>query len=387
MIRIIKIIIGSAFILTVGPIVGLFVFLTVIQNIGLQYINRKIDFSKAHRLYTHLSKTIGNQILLDKRNYPYIIPIIWASTWVPFLYFIGLYRYYHYGFEWITFMIIHALRLGPKYRFFAYSHVLVHKDGHDHKGLFKGQWKILDRIVQWVIGPLYGVVPNNYTIAHNKLHHRFTNQIDDPHTNIDLDRSNPLSFVEYFPRFLLYWSGIGPVIYCIQKSNWKHVYIMLKGMVYYYGLMFLAISYDWKVAFMYCVYPHLESTMFIGGISYMWHCFVDSDDPTNDYINSLTIIDGHDNIWGEDYHVVHHISSVHWSEYENKYKQDIDNYKKYQATIFRDTEEGLILFWILTCQINKLADHFVDLNGKLTHEEKKELIMKRLSTTVEKKKN
>ena len=32
-------------------------------------------------------------------------------------------------------------------------------------------------------------------------------------------------------------------------------------------------------------------------------------------LNSMTILRGHDNIWNEDYHVVHHHETyVHWSE-------------------------------------------------------------------------
>ena len=295
-------------------------------------------------------------------------------------------RYSTNGFELSIFFVFHTLRLGPRYRFFAYPHTLVHKDGHEHKGLFKNGWKILNPIIQWLIGPFYGIVPNNYIIAHTKLHHTFVNQLKDPHTNIDFDRSNPLSFVKYIPRFIMYWSGIGPCYYYFQKKQLMFVIIVLKGIIYYYGLIIIGtLLIDWKFSLAYLLYPHLEAMIFIAGIGYMWHCFVDPADPTNDYINSITILNGHDNIWGEDYHVVHHkFPNIHWSEYEDNYKNNIDKYRENKATIFRDTEEGVILFWILTKQWNKLATHFVDLDNKLTHDEKKELILKRLRATLTK---
>ncbi len=55
----------------------------------------------------------------------------------------------------------------------------------------------------------------------------------------------------------------------------------------------------------------------------------------------MTIVDGLDNIFNEDFHVVHHTKPMaHWTEYPKHYEDNIEQYRKYNATIFRDCEEG-----------------------------------------------
>ena len=56
----------------------------------------------------------------------------------PLLFFWCLMRYNRVGYlEVITFFAYHFMRLGPKYRFFAHHHTLIHKEGHSAKGIFR----------------------------------------------------------------------------------------------------------------------------------------------------------------------------------------------------------------------------------------------------------
>lgn len=43
-----------------------------------------------------------------------------------------------------------------------------------------------------------------------------------------------------------------------------------------------------------------------------------------------------------------------------------------------------MLHWLLSEQWDKLAEHFVDLENKMTHEEKKALLLERLRATISK---
>lgn len=88
----------------------------------------------------------------------------------------------------VTVLMYHALRLTPRYRLFAFLHVLLHKEGHTSGGFFK--WQPLNfGVLHFFTGLFYGGVPYSYPIAHNKIHHAYDNDLDDVHTNLDLDRS------------------------------------------------------------------------------------------------------------------------------------------------------------------------------------------------------
>jgi len=70
---------------------------------------------------------------------------------------------------------------------------------------------------------------------------------------------------------------------------------------------------------------------------------------------------------------------LHWSEYEEHFKGNINTFRQQQASIFRDTEEGEILMMFMSTNWDKLAERFVDLSEKMSHKEKKQLILQRLS--------
>jgi len=169
----------------------------------------------------------------------------------------------------------------------------------------------------------------------------------------------------------------------MKRGEMKLVSSMLYGMICYYVPLVLLLWYDWEFALGYFVYPFMESMTFLGSIAYLWHAWVDPNDPQDQYVNSVTIINGEDNIWNEDFHVVHHHAPhVHWTEVPDYFEKTKPAYAKSKATIFQNTEQGKLLYWMFAGKWDELASHFVDLNGKMTHEEKKKLLLERLSFTV-----
>lgn len=142
--------------------------------------------------------------------------------------------------------------------------VLVHKEGHDHKGLYKGPFRVLNYLNQWWSGPFYGQTPYSYEAAHSKIHHRYDNGLDDAHTNLDLDRSEPSSLLIYFPRFYLYWSGISCIHFFARKGMWSLARRMAAGFVYHHAVMAYFLYLDWSFGLAYVVYPFIEVTIFLG---------------------------------------------------------------------------------------------------------------------------
>jgi len=319
----------------------------------------------------------------DPRNAPYIPWITIGACLPPFLLLIAANRHQKFGFEFSTLFIYHYLRIGPRFRLFAHMHTLFHKEGHSHKGFWKPNFQIFQGVCEWWIGPFYGLVPGNYAIAHNKIHHRWHNDVDDIHTNLDLDRTVFRSFVMYIPRFALYWNSFGPLALLFKRGEWEYFTKLAYGALAYYLVTLLLFLWDPLFCICYWIYPHYEATIGLGAIAYLWHAFVDEADPGNQYVNSVTILEGQDNVWNEDYHVVHHhFPGVHWTQMPAQYEKDLEKYKACTATIFRDTEQGMLLKMLFSNDWDGMAAHFVDLNDKLNHEEKKALLLKRLKVRI-----
>eukprot|EP00730_Choanoeca_flexa_P007079 TRINITY_DN12276_c0_g2_i2.p1 TRINITY_DN12276_c0_g2~~TRINITY_DN12276_c0_g2_i2.p1 ORF type:complete len:484 (+),score=102.14 TRINITY_DN12276_c0_g2_i2:130-1452(+) len=378
--------ISSVYLLFVGPVMTAIIGSAMAAwalTCGLHMLIPGV-FTAVRKAIMGAAKWAGDRILVDPRNHNYLPWQFFMMVWAPALLYIAYQRHMTYGFEPVFFLLYHVCRIGPRFRLFAHAHVLVHKEGHDHKGLHKGPFRAINYINQWWIGMFYGQTPMSYETGHNKIHHRYDNGLDDMHTNLDLDRSKTISLLIYFPRFWLYWSGISNTIFFLSRGMWSLGFRSGLGCLVHHAVMIAACQHNFTFGMAYVVYPYFEATLFLCLISYLWHAWMDPKDPSNAYVNSVTILDGHDNIWNEDYHVVHHVSKCHWTEYPAHYERNIPNYIKAKATIFRDCEEGLLLGWLLTKDWDKLAEHFVDLEDKMSHEEKKALLLERLKATISK---
>jgi hypothetical protein len=125
------------------------------------------------------------------------------------------------------------------------------------------------------------VVPNNYGVAHMKIHHRWHNDVDDVHTNLDLDRTRLSSFLIYTPRFTLYFTGLSPIALFVKRREWGLLLKLVYGMVAYYGLTAALFAWDPIFCLAYWVFPHMEAIVLLCAISYLWHAFVEVSDPGN----------------------------------------------------------------------------------------------------------
>lgn len=110
---------------------------------------------------------------------------------------------------------------------------------------------------------------------------------------MDFDRTSFYSYILYLPRFLAYWTGLSPAILFWSRKEYKFLSELAYGMAYYYAIG-LVVWYKCGLVFYwaYFLYPMLEGASFLGMIAYLWHMFSEESDPTNQYINSITIVRG-----------------------------------------------------------------------------------------------
>jgi hypothetical protein len=195
------------------------VFLVLVRIVNVfPFLSRIVPF------VTERCARFGSRFMKDPRDGAFFLPIVALTVWGPLLFSWAVYRYQLYGFEISTVFLYHFLRLMPRYRMFAYMYVLVHKEGHSRTGFWK--WDVLNfGILNYFAGIFYGDCCNSFPMAHNKIHHAYDNDLDDVHTNLDLDRSRPISFLYYVPRFALYWAGLTPLVKFAQKSQWTFFWV------------------------------------------------------------------------------------------------------------------------------------------------------------------
>ena len=137
---------------------------------------------------------------------------------------------------------------------------------------------------------------------------------------------------------------------------------MSTAIVAYYGLIITFMIINPWFGFAYILLPHMCVIIYLAAINYIWHTFCDPADPENSYINSVTILNGHYNVFNEDYHVTHHHQpQMHWTKMADDYVKHIDKYRENMASVFTDTQEFEMFVWLMMGKFDILADHFVDL--------------------------
>jgi len=328
---------------------------------------------------------MGQKLLIDPRNTPYLYVIFGIGIYIPTLFALAFYWQINYGVNasWplviLVAFIYHVLLMGPYFTFFAFVSTLTHKEGHDRRGFFKKPYKFLNYSLRWFISIFYGHVPETYTTGHLAIHHRFDNEPEDTVSTMGLDRRVPSEWFFYLRKFALMWTGISNIQFFIKHKQKKMFVRMGLGMLIYYGLIATVSFINPWFGFAYLILPFMCVIVYFSAINYIWHAFCDPKDTKNEYVNSLTILDGHYNVFNEDYHVIHHnFPQVHWTEIKQHYIDNEESYKKNTASVFRDTQPFEMFIWLILKRTDLLAKHFVDFTGKLSLEEKIALLENRM---------
>jgi hypothetical protein len=309
---------------------------------------------------------------------------------VPLMFFGCAFFFYHNdnGINlWLPF-VYHVVRIGPFFMNFAYVYTLCHKEGHTYAGLYEKKYNksiLLRHVFNWWIGMFYGVLPATFAYGHSINHHKFNNAEFDVVTTSDKPRDSFINWVAYLPRYFLYAINISTIRQFANEGNYKVVFKVLWGSIWFLAWVVLwssLISPAFAIAFV--AFPFFEASVLLAAVNWSWHAFLDPSDPENEYVQSITILDGNVNVLNEDFHVVHHqFPGAHWTEHP-VYKEKLwAKYIENRASCFRGTHAFEIFGMSVARDYDALANKFVDLYGDkhgcpMTHEERVHLIKLRL---------
>ena len=184
---------------------------------------------------------------------------------------------------------------------------------------------------------------------------------------------------------MLYAVNISTIHQFASEGNWKVVYKVVLGSVWFLAWVFLiGMAIGWTFAVAYVAFPFFEAALLLAAVNWSWHAFLDPSNPENEYVQSVTILDGCINVLNEDSHVVHHqYPGAHWTEHPKHQDKGWDKYIDNRASVFRKTHAFEIFGMSVARDYDALAKKFVDIKGEkegcpMSHSEKVELMKERL---------
>ncbi|KAJ3273390.1 hypothetical protein HDV01_004460 [Terramyces sp. JEL0728] len=296
------------------------------------FANKQVPAALQPLLQSYVRWTQG--FLNDPRDTIFISHIIFTFAVVIPSTLLLLYR-----FNWLHAILHTVMMVVTIPPFILMLHCVSHKKTSKNG--------IPDFIIHYILCPFYGQTWSTFYYHHVKHHHIEDNGPDDLSSTIWYDRDNWVHFAIYFFRFY-FLIGMELPVYFYKKGklNW--------------GINVFVGEY---------------LTIIIGMMTGNWtqHSFLAQDDATNDHKTALTVIESVYNAtaFNDGYHTSHHLNSIrHWQDHPEHFFQNVEKYKSERVVIFRDCDYWLIWCHLMVKDYNWLADHFVDLTGKMSVDDK-----------------
>jgi len=382
--EILRLLFGVTVLVTFGPFIACQIACcTLWEWVDKRTINL-IGFST--RLAEAVSPVTNHFVKSEKDGFM-VLMLVLQGVLLPAWFFYELHLATIHGVQWHRIFLYNLGRIGPMYMNFMYCYTLCHKEAHNFGNLFKQPYNRVFKFVfnRWV-GVFHGVLPGVFTISHVFNHHKYDNGDKDVICTILRPRDRFSSLVKFLPGFFAYASNVSTVQSLIAEGKTAYALQASLGTLYYLAIV-SACAYV-QPLFTLCtlVYAFVEGNVLLSVVQIGWHAFVDEDDPTNDYINSTTIVDGVNFTLNEEYHVVHHqYAGAHWGKYVPLYEKHAEGYQACVPTIF----QGLNLFELYGMVVanawDELADKFYHpLNPGLSKEELILVLKKRVRSSGKK---
>jgi len=198
-------------------------------------------------------------------------------------------------------------------------------------------------------------------------------------------RDSFVNWVAYLPRYYLYAVNVTTILQFAYERNWKVVLKVTWGSVWFFAWFGACCYYLSPVfAIAYVLFPFCEASLLLAAVNWSWHAFLDPANPENEFVQSITILDGRVNVLNEDAHVVHHqYPGGHWTDHPMYMKKHWDQYAEHCASVFRGTHAFEIFGMSVARNYDDLARKWVDLRGERdgnikTHAERVDIMKQRL---------
>ncbi len=286
-----------------------------------------------------------------------------------------------YYFAWVGFG---GRGMGAAYTF-------AHREGHVAAGRMYRPWigRHIGNIFENRVGVWYGIVPHIFSTSHILLHHRLDGGKADPVYMWDLDRTKFSDLLLYQWRLFVYMTGFSSLWEFRRQRGVRpaigRAYATLRrGMLIYWAFVPGAIvalllatgsSVSSALVFLFLIYfqPLFAMSSFLALINLAQHAFLEYDAAGRNinHVTAITILEGHDDSFGEDDHLAHHyfpgVTHDRLPELQASQRRE---WARWHGAVFKRISIFEIAVLLQLGRIDRLIDHhYVDFSGELDRDE------------------
>lgn len=247
-----------------------------------------------------------------------------------------------------------------------------------HRPLFKKEYKRLNNVIPWVIGPFFGETPESYFAHHLGMHHAEDNMPEDLSSTMKYQRDSFRDFMKYYFNFISL--GIYDLAaYLKRKKRLKIRKDFLTGEISFWIIAAVLMFFNFKASLFVFVIPVFIVRFLMMAGNWGQHAFIDRLRPKNNYNNSINCINVRYNhtCFNDGYHIVHHLKpAMHWLELPGEFQKNIDTYSHENAIIFEGIDFFMVWFYLMTKRYDILADKMVIVNPAITTKEEAMALLK-----------
>jgi hypothetical protein len=287
-----------------------------------------------------------------------------------------------YGFDWRRILVYNIVRIGPMYMNFMYVYVLCHKEAHNFGNLFSKEWNnpLLKYFFNHWVGIFHGVLPGTFTWSHIYNHHKYDNNHQDVYSTAFRPRNTITSWVKYIPEWFGYASNVSSVLAFLEEGRRYFALMTFLSTLYY--VVFVGVCYYIHPLFTWftLIYAFVEGNILLSVVNFVWHAFIDPKEPSNDYVNSTTIVEGLNFTLAEEYHVVHHqYAGAHWTRHKKLYEKHKGGYTNTIPSSFYKVNIFELFAHIVSANYTQLVKLFYKpLQGNVSDKELEGILKERL---------
>lgn len=240
-----------------------------------------------------------------------------------------------------------------------------------HRRFFKKKYDFMNHYLPWVLAPFFGQSPETYRAHHIGMHHVENNLEPDESSTMPYQRDSGRDFLKYFLTF--FFTGIYTLVnYLFGRRRDKLAWQTIRGEVLFI-LFCVAMSFvNWQATLVAFILPFIAFRLVAMAGNWVQHTFICSDQPENEYRNSITCINVKFNrkCWNDGYHISHHINpTLHWTEHPRFFRENLEEFARNKAVIFDGLNYTDIFILLLRDRYDLLAQRFVDVGKHFSSDE------------------